>query len=197
MTEYNPIFRSPIAMPKSTSASSDLGVSDLTGIQVTLIQGEAGDILKKHLPNIPKRQPNPGDLAEVDGGLLARLTPTEFYLFGLSSDAKLPSAQALSDSLTKTKRFAHATDLTHGKAALKLTGPTAAEALSKICGLDFHDSVFPNMHVKQTSAAKVKTLIARCDEDGVPVYHLHVNRPFGQYFLEILWDAGQEFGIGS
>ena len=81
------------------------------------------------------------------------------------------------------------TDLTHGRAVLKLSGPAAAAILNAICGLDFHDTAFPNLHVQQTSAAKVKTLIARADENGAPAYYLHVPRPFGQYFWDTLRDA--------
>ena len=195
MTEYNPIFRSPIAAVEIENRKSkiqNLKLVDVTGIPGLLGQGEAGDILQKHVSPIPAK---PGGLVEVSGGLLARLTPTEFYLFGASPAAQLPSATALNDSFTQAKRFAHVTDVTHGLAALTLTGPAAAGALSKICVLDFHDSVFPNMQFKQSSAAKIKTLVARCDEGETPVYHLHVNRPFGQYFWDIVWDAGQEFGI--
>jgi heterotetrameric sarcosine oxidase gamma subunit len=193
MSKYNPIFRSPIAVPAaSIQATFDVGLSDLTGVQVTLIQGESGDILQQHFATIPNQ---PGDLVEVGQGLLAGLAPQEFYLFGLSSEANLPSASELDNSFVQAERFARATDLTHGRAVLKLSGPAAAEALGKVCGLDFHDSIFPTMQVKQTSAAKIKTFIARRDVDGTPVYHLHVNRPFGQYFWDIVWDAGQEFGI--
>ena len=76
---------------------------------------------------------------------------------------------------------------------LKLSGSAASETLSKICGLDFDDEAFSNMQIRQTSAAKVKTLIARCDEHGTRVYFLHVNRPFGQYFWDTVSDAALEF----
>jgi heterotetrameric sarcosine oxidase gamma subunit len=200
MSDYNPIFRSPITpiphpasrISNLQSPISNLTLSDLTGLPVILIQGEVGDILKQHFAQIPAK---PGDLVEVSGGLLARLTPAEFYLFGLSLAANLPSAAALDDSFAQNQRFAHATDITHGKAVLRLAGVTASEVLSKICGLDFHHTIFPSQHVAQTSAAKIKTLIARYDEGETPAYFLHVNRPLGQYFWETVWDAGQEFGL--
>lgn len=200
MTEYNPIFRSPITLPRPSAASTlasatpVLGVSDLTGAPVTLIQGDAGDALAQHFPAIPAKA---GDLVVVGQGLLARLTPAEFYLFGKSPATRLLPIAQLDDGFKQAGRLAHATDLTHGKAILKVAGPAAAEALSKICGLDFHDSVFPTMQVKQTSAAKIKTLIARCDEDNIRTYYLHIERSLGQYFFETVWDAGQEFGIVS
>jgi heterotetrameric sarcosine oxidase gamma subunit len=193
MSDDTPIFRSPITtISTATSQSSNLTLSDLTGVPVILIQAEAGEILKQHFAQVPAK---PGDLVEVGGGLLARLAPAEFYLFGLPASANLPSATALDDSLAKARRFAHATDATHGKAVIHLAGAAAPEVLSKICGLDFHNTVFPNLRVSQTSAAKIKTLIARYDTGGRPAYFLHVNRPLGQYFWETVWDAGQEFGL--
>ncbi len=200
MTDYNPIFHSPITpiphptshIPHPTSQISNLTLADLTGVPVILIQGEVDDILKQHFAQIPAK---PGDLVEVSGGLLARLTPAEFYLFGLSLAANIPSAATLDDSFAQNQRFAHAIDITHGQAVLQLVGVAASEVLSKICGLDFHNSIFPNMGVAQTSAAKIKTLIARYDEGKTPAYFLHVDRPLGQYFWETVWDAGQEFGL--
>lgn len=201
MADYNPIFRSPIAVQVHTSGTQNpqskiqnLKLSDLAGIQVTLIQGDAGDVLPKQFPQLPAK---PGELVDVGPGLLARLTPTEFYLFGKFPAAELPSPTTLDDSFVKAKRFAHATDLTHGIAALRLVGVLAPELLSKICGLDFHDTVFPNMRVAQTSAAKIKTMVARYDEGDTRAYFLHVARPLGSYFWEVVWDAGQEFGLAD
>ena len=200
MTDYTPIFRSPItsilhpASPIShlPSQISNLILSDLTGVPILLIQGEVDDILKQHFAQIPAR---PGDLVEVSGGLLARLTATQFHLFGVSPAVNLPSAATLDNSFAQNQRFAHATDITHGQVVLRLAGLAASEVLSKICGLDFHQTVFPSQHVAQTSAAKIKTLIARYDTGETPTYFLHVNRPLGQYFWETMWDAGQEFGL--
>jgi heterotetrameric sarcosine oxidase gamma subunit len=169
-----------------------LTLADLSGVPVILIQGEAGELLLEYFLAVPAK---PGDLVAVGEGLLARLTPTNFYLFGLSLLAKLPSANQLDDSFAKHRCIAHATDFTHGKAVFKLAGATARQMLSKICGLDFQDQGFPNLHVAQTSAAKIKTLIARFDQVGELTYFLHIDRPLGQYFWEIMREAGQEFEI--
>lgn len=194
MTEYKPIFRSPITGQESAGDGENLKLADLSGVQIVWVQGKADDILQKLLPvDIPTK---PGDLVDLGAGLLARLTPAEFYLFGKSFAAKLPTAAGLDDSFVQAGCFAHATDYTHGKAVLKLSGPAAGEVLSKTCGLNFYDTAFPNMQARQTSAAKIKTLIARCDEDDAPTYFLHVERPLGQYFWQVVWDAGGEYGIG-
>jgi heterotetrameric sarcosine oxidase gamma subunit len=194
MATYNPIFRSPITHYQSHSDASqspipNLQLSDLTGVQVTLIQGEMSDVLP--FAAVPAKR---GEVVEVDGGLLVRLTPANLYWFGLSPAAKLPGMAELDDTFAGNGRFARATDLTHGKAVLKLAGAASRDVLSKICGLDFYDRLFPNMFVAQTSAAKIKTLIVRADQGNVLTYFLHVERSLGQYFWEVVWDAGQEFG---
>ncbi|MFN8455611.1 MAG: sarcosine oxidase subunit gamma family protein [Anaerolineae bacterium] len=192
MMTYNPIFRSPITKSQLPHQASNLQLFDLTGVQVTLIQGEVGDGVP--LAAVPVK---PGEVVETAGGLLARLTPANLYWFGLSPATKLPSMAELDDTFARNGRFAHATDLTHGKAVLKLVGAASRDVLSKICGLDFDERKFPNLHAAQTSAAKIKTLIVRADQAGLLTYFLQVERSLGQYFWEVVWDAGQEFGISS
>jgi len=193
MTDYNPIFRSPIRTSETSVATSGLQLIDQSGLPVTLIQGAAAaGVLQSHFARLPATA---GQLVDVGEGFLARLTPAEFYLFGKSAGAALPTAAELENSFKTAGVFAHTVDFTHGQAVIRLAGDQAADVLRKICGLDFHDSAFPPMQVKQTSAAKVKTLIARIDEAGLPAYHLHVSRPLGQYFWETLLDVGQEFGL--
>lgn len=196
MPDFQPIFRSPInpanLQPQSSPAPASLTLADLTGAPVVLVQGQAEAVLQKQFGRVPAK---PGELSDVGDGLLARLTAREFYLFGRAPDANLPSAADLDEQLAPVQPLAYATDLTHGLAVLRLQGAQAAELLGKICGLDFHETVFPDGRVAQTSAAKIKTLIARCDEGNMPTYFLHVDRPLGQYFWEVVCDAGQEFGL--
>jgi heterotetrameric sarcosine oxidase gamma subunit len=175
MTAYQPVFHSPIDAPAQFA-----GLADLTGAPVTLIQGRAGEWLARQFGAWPA---NPGELVEAGEGWLACLTPTEFYLCGAALPAPLSAGL-------------HATDLTHGQAIVRLAGPAAAKILRKICGLDFREAAFPNRHAAQTSAAKIKTLIARVDEGETAVYYLHVGRPLGQYFWDVVREAGQEFGPG-
>ena len=193
MTTYNPTMVSPIVAPAAAPTGTGLQLADLTGTQVLHIQGDADPTLKNLFKALPQQ---PGEVVDVGVGYLARLTPAEVYLFGKVDPPALPAEGALDAEFQQAKAFAHATDLTHGTAAVKLSGAEAAAVLRKVCGLDFHDSAFPNMQVKQSSAAKIKTLIARIDEGDTPAYHLHVSRPLGQYFWDVVWDAGQEFGIG-
>ncbi len=191
MTTGDPVFRSAIAEAAPAGFDSpELELRDLSGLGVTLVQGDVGEVLKTRWPDLPDQ---PGAMTDVGGALLGRLTSREFYLFARLPSAALPSVTELNESFARAGRSAHATDHRHGKAVLKLSGSAASETLSKICGLDFDDKAFSNMQIRQTSAAKIKTLIARCDEHGTRVYFLHVNRPFGQYFWDTVSDAALEF----
>jgi sarcosine oxidase subunit gamma len=188
MNNYTPLVRSPIrATPQVNSRFS---LSDLSGVPVILIQGAVDELLQKNFGNVPSK---PNQMVRAGDGLLARLSPANFYLFGTSPTTDLPSAAMLDAHFREANLFAHATDYSGGTAVLRLVGNAAPELLSKICGLDFHASRFPNLFVAQTSTAKIKTLIARYDEGQTPGYYLHVDAPSGQYFWETVLDAGQEF----
>jgi heterotetrameric sarcosine oxidase gamma subunit len=196
MDNGQPIFESPIttSIAQPVAQGADLIVQDMTGVPIILIQGSPGNALGGLFATIPD---HPGATVDTGNTVLARLTPDELYVFGKSPGAELPQAVDVDPSLAAAGQFSHATDLTHGKAVVKLAGPVVRETLSKLCGLNFATDAFPSGQVRQTSAAKIKTLIVRADEDQTPVYFLHVERSLGQYFWETLIDAGQEFGIAS
>lgn len=193
MTNFEPIFRSPITLPTTPPrANPQVVVSDLTGVPIRLLQGQIDDILKKESLKPPATV---GQVTDQGEGFLARLLPTELYLFGKSRTANLPTAATLNDRFRQANRFAQATDYTAGKAVLKLSGTATQNLLSKLCGLDFYETAFPNGQVKQSRVAKISALIARWDEAETSTYFLQVDRPFGQYFWDAVWDAGQEFQI--
>lgn len=93
------------------------------------------------------------------------------------------------------------TDVTHGNAELWLVGPRSAELLSRLCGLDFHDSRFPNHTARQSSVAKTTQLIIRRDlpdQAGlqtVPAYAMIGARSFGMYLWQTILQAGHDLGI--
>jgi heterotetrameric sarcosine oxidase gamma subunit len=189
MTTAPPLCRSPIANGL-TLGNAQFQLADHSGAPVILIQGKGDDLLTAAFVALPGK---PGDLVNVGEGWLARLTPTQLYLFGSSPTATLPTAAVLDASFRQAGRFAHATDLTGGTAILRLAGDATSVVLSKLCALDFHPTRFPNLYVAQTSVAKIKTLIARHDAGETPVYSLQVDAPSAQYLWDSVLDAGREF----
>ena len=96
--------------------------------------------------------------------------------------------------------FVSITDLTHGRALVRVTGPDAADLLARLCGADLHDDMAPDGAALRSAVAGVATDIVRDDTmiDGaaVPSYLLHCERSSGQYLFGALVSAGESFGIG-
>ena len=96
--------------------------------------------------------------------------------------------------------FVSVTDLTHGRALVRVTGPDAADLLARLCGTDLEDDMAPDGAALRSAVAGVATDVIRDDTmiDGaaVPSYLLHCERSSGQYLSGALVSAGESFGIG-
>jgi len=96
--------------------------------------------------------------------------------------------------------FVSTTDLTHGRALVRVTGPDAAGLLARLCGADLEDDMAPDGAALRSGVAGVATDIIRDDTmiDGaaVPSYLLHCERSSGQYLFGALVSAGESLGIG-
>jgi heterotetrameric sarcosine oxidase gamma subunit len=96
--------------------------------------------------------------------------------------------------------FVSVTDLTHGRALVRVTGPDAADLLARLCGADLEDDMAPDGAALRSGVAGVATDIIRDDTviDGaaVPSYLLHCERSSGQYLFGALVSAGESLGIG-
>jgi heterotetrameric sarcosine oxidase gamma subunit len=92
--------------------------------------------------------------------------------------------------------FVSVTDLTHGRALVRVTGPDAADLLARLCGADMHDDMAPDGAALRSAVAGVATDVIRDDQAAVPSYLLHCERSSGQYLFGALVSAGESFGIG-
>lgn len=124
--------------------------------------------------------------------LIARLRPS--ILLVLTSRADAPTLSVdLRSFAGGAEQLLTVTDITHGRAVLRLSGLRASNVLSKLCGLDFRDSVFPDLNAAQTSYAKVKAQLIRRDTSDHPDYILIVDRSHAQYVWKVTVNAMQEF----
>ncbi len=83
------------------------------------------------------------------------------------------------------------TDVTQGRAELRLVGPASADLLNQLCGLDFRPSVFPHLTAKFTSVAKTRQLVIRHDQDDLLSYAIIGARSLGDYLARVFLAAGQ------
>ncbi len=107
----------------------------------------------------------------------------------VSAQKKLTTASAASE------QFVTGTDITHGRAEIRVIGPNSQELLSKLCGLDFHSSAFPNETAKQSSLAKTTQLIIRRDIGELPTFSIIGTQSLGPYVWDTMMEAGREFEL--
>jgi heterotetrameric sarcosine oxidase gamma subunit len=142
------------------------------------------------------------DGASPDGGwLVVGSGPGEWHVL-----APPGAAAAVTDWLATVAadaagdEFVSVTDLTHGRALVRVTGPDAAGLLARLCGTDLEDDMAPDGAALRSGVAGVATDIIRddtmIDGAGVPSYLLHCERSSGQYLFGALVSAGESLGIG-
>jgi heterotetrameric sarcosine oxidase gamma subunit len=147
----------------------------------------------------------------VEGGEAASLLGMELHIGGgaalgkgwvycLRQDLYLVSTPpggegaALAELQAKTGgRHLTLTDLTQGRAELRLMGPASPAVLSQLCGLDL--ALFPDGECRQGSVAKTAQLILRREQGGLPGFSLIGARSLGPYLWEALLEAGKGLGI--
>ena len=89
------------------------------------------------------------------------------------------------------------TDVTDGRVAFRVAGPSARDVLAKGCPLDLHPRAFPPGRCAQSLLAKASVLIHLVDDDPErgPSFDVYVARSFAQYLWTWLEDAGREYGV--
>jgi sarcosine oxidase, subunit gamma len=93
------------------------------------------------------------------------------------------------------EEFVSVTDLTHGRALVRLTGERITDLLARLCPADLHDDMAPDGAAFRTAVAGVSTDLVRDDHAGNMSYLLHCERSSGQYLFDALVAAGESFGI--
>jgi sarcosine oxidase, subunit gamma len=89
------------------------------------------------------------------------------------------------------------TDVSDGRIALALFGPSARAVLAKGCPLDLHPRSFKPGQCAQSLLAKANVLLhLRADDPHAgPTFDLYVARSFAPYLWSWLDDAGREYGV--
>jgi sarcosine oxidase subunit gamma len=89
------------------------------------------------------------------------------------------------------------TDVSDGRVAFRIAGPSARDVLAKACPLDFRPRAFPLGRCAQSLLAKASVLIHLVDDvpEQGPSFHVYVARSFAHYLWTWLEDAGREYGV--
>ena len=84
-----------------------------------------------------------------------------------------------------------ATDLSHGRVAIRIAGPRAEWVLSKLFAIDFSPAAFPVGEGRATAHHEVFAQIQRTGEDQFDIF---VFRSFARSFWIVLCNAAEEVG---
>jgi sarcosine oxidase subunit alpha len=178
-----------------------VGVADVSAAGKLIVKGDAAAKLLANVfgrvPEIPGRMSPVHPQDEAGQAYLARLSADEFLLL-TSPGAEHAATRRLESRFANGEwRIAipAVIDQTSGLAGLVVAGPASRDLLSKLCGLSFDPTDFPNYQVAQSSLAKVHAIIVRNDLGNVPAFELYFDRSYGEYIWDSVMDAGGEFGI--
>jgi heterotetrameric sarcosine oxidase gamma subunit len=177
MAEWRPAFRSPLPAA-AAAAGSGLQLTDETAHTKYRVVATAAGAATDH-DFCPL-----GHAVTTAAGLTFCITPGEWTVHAAAGTA-----------VAAAGRNARVIDITHVRAAVRLTGDDAAKLLAKVCALDLSDLMFPNAAAARTLVAAVATEVLRDDVAGQRSYLLLASRSFGRYLYDALMDAGLEYSI--
>ncbi|BAN47153.1 sarcosine oxidase subunit gamma [Metapseudomonas resinovorans] len=178
MTSLNPIERCALI------DLTDLPRVGFRGIDAAAFLSGRG----YQLPEAPNRA-----LAQADGGLVARLSQTEYLLLGSLADrGERIAAEEAGWQLGELGNYLLPRQDSH--AWLQLSGRHVAEVMAKVCGVDLRPEAFPVGAVAQTSAARINVIVINAGSGERPFFHILCDRPSLEYFQAAMLDAMEEFG---
>jgi sarcosine oxidase subunit gamma len=132
--------------------------------------------------------PAPGRASAIQAGSALWLAPGAWMV--VAED--LEDGALYQSLLEELQDVAAVIDQSHGRAALRLSGPRARDVLAKGCRLDLHPRAFSPGMCAQTSIAQIGTLLHQLDE--APTYDLYVFAGYALDFLDWLTASAAEFG---
>ena len=182
------------SVDETTAMQNRVGLGDIS-IQgkLTLKGVKADGIISATLGKSPVNQ---GIVIEAESKhlLVAKLTPDEFLIL-TPPGSEQGIANSLEAEIASQNSFVSVINQTSGLVGLLISGPESTGVMRKLCALDFNPTDFPDLHVAQSSFAKVRTTIIRHDRDDLPAFEFYADRSCGEYLWNTILDAGSEFGI--
>ena len=170
------------------AASERIALADETPNGKLLVEGEGAESVLMDAFDLGSLKINEGR----DG--IYRLRNDLFFI-STPPGREVSTQKKLTTASAKSETFVTVTDITHGRAEIRVIGPNSQALLSKLCGLDFHSSAFPNETAKQSSLAKTTQLIIRRDIGELPTFSIIGTQSLGPYVWDTMMEAGKEFGL--
>ncbi len=170
---------------------SSLGVCDLNILPRIGFKGaEARDWLLSQELELPATANS-----AVQNGLLltCRLSETEFFIAGLSSDAE-EQIQTLHESWSlDSQQRCYLLERGDSHACFAVSGDHVSEMMAKLCAIDLRAKSFAPYSIAQTSVAKINAIVVRISIDPEPRFLIFADMSSAEYLWSCLLDAMSEF----
>ena len=170
------------------AARERIALADETPNGKLLIEGDQAESVLMDAFNLDTLKINEGR----DG--IYRLRNDLFFI-STPPSREVGAQKKVTAASAASEQFVTVTEVTHGRAEIRVIGPDSQQLLSKVCGLDFHPTAFPNEAAKQSSLAKTTQLIIRRDIDELPAFSIIGTQSLGPYVWDTMMEAGKEFGL--
>jgi heterotetrameric sarcosine oxidase gamma subunit len=170
------------------------GLTDISSWGKLTLKGvHAGAVISASLGNTPTEV---GVAIEIEPKrvLAAQLTADEFLIL-TPPGAEREIGVRMKAEISSQNSFVSLINQTSGLVGFSTSGPESTAVMRKLCAISFNAKDFLDMHLAQSSFAKVRATILRHDRDAVPTFELFADRSYGAYLWEAILDAGREFGI--
>jgi sarcosine oxidase subunit gamma len=168
---------------------SDLGKIDLRGdAGDRAFMSAVGRCLELVLPGEPVTTAS-------RGGLTAIWLGPDAWLITCPREDLSRHMSALREALQDV--HSAITDVSDGRVAFRLSGPSARDVLAKGCPLDLEHPGFRAGMAAQSLLGKASVLIHLVDDQAVagPTFDVYVGRSLAHYLFAWLEDAGREYGV--
>ena len=169
------------------AAQESLVLADETPNGKLLLEGDEAESVLMEVFDIDSLKVNEGRTG------IYRLRNDLFFI-STPPSREISAQKKLRNASTASEQFVTVTDITHGRVEIRVIGPDSQALLSKVCGLDFHPSAFPNETAKQSSLAKTTQLIIRRDIGELSAFSIIGSQSLGSYVWDTMMEAGREFG---
>jgi heterotetrameric sarcosine oxidase gamma subunit len=170
------------------------GLTDISARGKLTLKGVAGDAIISAL--FGESPIKVGVVTEIrpEHILVAQLTPDEFLVL-TPPGAEKEIAVSLEAEISSQSTFVSLIDQTSGLVGFSISGTESTEVMRKLCALSFSSKDFPNLHLAQSSFAKVRATILRHDQGVSPTYECFADCSYGAYLWDAILDAGREFNM--
>jgi sarcosine oxidase subunit gamma len=180
-----------VAVPNETAIAAHLGIADVSCLTRFGVKGtNAADWLLSQSITLPDR-PNTWNTLP-DGGIIARLGLTEFFIEdSLHSQMAPQLAEACQQPPVKVY------SVLRQDAAITLCGTAVNELLLQTCSFNFRALSLADRPVILTSMIGVAVTILPSERNGKLFYRLWCDGTYGAYIWETLGAIVEEMGGGA